>query len=62
MLADPEKYWNLLCGRLSHKGVRWEEEDIAEYKKHYFTPEGVHGVRALIMPESLILPGLPTEY
>jgi hypothetical protein len=47
MLADPEKFWNMLCGRLSHKGVKWDEEDVAEYKSHYFTPEGVHGVSGI---------------
>jgi haloacetate dehalogenase len=44
MLADPDKFWNLLSRRQSHIGVEWTSEDVAEYKRYYFTPEGVHAV------------------
>jgi hypothetical protein len=44
MMENPDLYWAMLGGRASHKGVRWTDEDVSEYKSHYFTSEGVHAV------------------
>ncbi|KAL1410687.1 hypothetical protein Q8F55_004706 [Vanrija albida] len=41
MMADPERFWDMLSGR-SHFGIQWTAEDDKEYKTPYFTPEGTH--------------------
>lgn len=47
ILADPKRFWAMLCSRNSHTGVKWSQDDVDEYQRHYFNPEGVHAVSPL---------------
>ncbi|WVW85131.1 hypothetical protein I302_107168 [Kwoniella bestiolae CBS 10118] len=42
IMSGPEAFWNNMAGRPSHKGVKWSNEDLKEYKEKFFTPECIH--------------------
>jgi hypothetical protein len=44
ILSGPEGFWGSLERRVTHSLVAWSDEAVAEYKRAFFTADGVHGV------------------